>query len=1433
MALTNEPALTGLHEEKIMKRLINSVRQSALARKVMVGAATSLYLGLAIVPAAQASDTEVYARKVAVDTELAPTLMMMLDTSGSMDYCLDGANSGCTAANPMRLTAMRNALQKILFGSAADNVKAVPGFVRMGYSRYNTDANKGGWVKYPARPLDAFVDINPDGEVGSAVTASSADAEQVSGTLTLVSPELDLGLGSVGMHFSRLNVPKGATINEAYIEFTANRDSSALPALWEISVQDIDTAPMFAAGANDIDSRTYSPVIATESVIDTWVQDQVYEVNVAEALKYLVNKSDWCGGNDAVLRLMRVSGSAEDRYAYSYDANPAKAPRLVVNYTIDPKATDSCIVAPFLATAQVTDGRNDIEWAEGDTGNKAVRNSSALEFAFVSASKRNHVAMRFTGFTGNSINKDAIIDEATITAVGYQNRTGVPVLQVAAFDSDNLPAFSCLTATTCAVPTTGYAGNQTWSLPGNRVYAGAAHSVPVTSQVQYLVNRAGWAPGNAMGFMMRSNVTASSNNGAFLSFEGASTSSRPYLTVKGRQRFTDLSKLKTVRDEIWEELAALNVEGGTPLGAAYVETMRYMLGQPVFAPLVDPRTTTDATMTTYKSPVKASSQCAGNYVFALTDGEPNNLAQVGTNTKEVTGATCPASYGTYVYGSSMQENWRCMLAAAEWGLKPTNQINTRIRTNTVLFGDDDANTVGNMRQVAKFGGGTFYKAGDEKALVDALTDTINSLLDVSGTITAPGVAVNQLNRLNNLDQLFYAVFDPDVQKAFWPGNVKRYRLDIAAEDVFDVNGAQAVDSATSFFKSTAQSWWSPGVDGDKARLGGAASVLPDPATRKMFTYTGSLPSSGASLTAVDLGNTGFVSAGKALTGITDNNIFANLVNWYKGYQIASLTDGLVAVDSTSLRRQEIGGALHSRPVLVNYGFSGTAEAAALDPDLQDNVLIFSTLEGTLHAVDAKTGEEHFSFIPGEKLALLPKLFANPVQENPEFGMDLTWSVLRKDANNDGTPEKIYVYGGMRMGGNNYYALDVTNRNAPSLLFAIEGGSGDFSNLGQTWSQPVVSAMRINGVVKRVLVFGGGYDPQHETENTVFSSDGMGSSIYIVDAETGKLIQSVDSSDNGDMKFAIPSQPKTLDVNSDGLVDHIYAGDMAGQVFRIDLDNRLSASSLVVRVKTVARVGQTDSGGGSVSTQRRFFEPPTVALFKDSTNKIFAAVAMGSGYRSHPLNEATTDHFFTFFDYDVPRPDILTTTKLQDTIGMSDLAEVKPDATVTVDIAGKKGWYLAFPDTGEKVITSGLIFQNTLIFSSYVPSVEGGDVCSPVIGRTKLYRASLADGLPTGFTVKDNSVFGLGGDPQLVILEGDKDATCDKNGDGDCDDDGEKEDCDKNGDGVCDEKDNIDPNEDEGKCSDIAIVTGTDVEEFEGCVRASLKRTRWTEKFRQK
>ena len=60
MALTK--AQTGLHEGKIMKRLLNGT-SSGLMRKLFAGSMASLYMGLALVPVAHASDTEVYARK--------------------------------------------------------------------------------------------------------------------------------------------------------------------------------------------------------------------------------------------------------------------------------------------------------------------------------------------------------------------------------------------------------------------------------------------------------------------------------------------------------------------------------------------------------------------------------------------------------------------------------------------------------------------------------------------------------------------------------------------------------------------------------------------------------------------------------------------------------------------------------------------------------------------------------------------------------------------------------------------------------------------------------------------------------------------------------------------------------------------------------------------------------------------------------------------------------------------------------------------------------------------------------------------------------------------------------------------------------------------------------------------------------------------------
>ena len=59
---------------------------------------------------------------------------------------------------------------------------------------------------------------------------------------------------------------------------------------------------------------------------------------------------------------------------------------------------------------------------------------------------------------------------------------------------------------------------------------------------------------------------------------------------------------------------------------------------------------------------------------------------------------------------------------------------------------------------------------------------------------------------------------------------------------------------------------------------------------------------------------------------------------------------------------------------------------------------------------------------------------------------------------------------MRRGGNSYYALDVSDRTKPKLAWSIEGGSGDFAQLGQSWSRMIPARIQKDGVLKNRETF---------------------------------------------------------------------------------------------------------------------------------------------------------------------------------------------------------------------------------------------------------------------------------------------------------------------------------------------------------------------------
>ncbi|MDO8331473.1 MAG: PilC/PilY family type IV pilus protein [Fluviicoccus sp.] len=1345
------------------------------------------YVSLAIAPV-YASDVEIYTQAIS-SSALSPVVMMMLDTSGSMAYCVDSTStSSCGTTAKRRDQVLKAAVKEVLTGASP-----APGYVKMGLSRYQNDGDDGGWVVYPARPLDALVAIAPDGVVTNGVTSSSGDTGP--GGLTATTLTIAGGVGNEGgLYFPKVMVPKGASIRSAHIELVAkNSDSSA--ATWQMSIEDTGNAQIFST-TNPLSSssRPFKP--ATMSIeMESWTAGNTYSVDVRELVQEVAgNRSDWCGGNAMSFRL-RETGAGQRR-AYSWDADSNLAARLVVDFAVDPTATDSCLYlenqVSYFYTGMLPTGvvdtaqakRDDVRWDDGSTSVGSSTDTS-LSYNSISSGKKRRIAVRMT--TANPVPKDATINSATFR-VTAASTTSSKDTALYFFKQANMPAIC--TSSGCTKP-----ADTVDKLSPVQVWPARSFStdqvVPIAVNVSNLspiINGAASSQVTALTMLMLNNTTTTS--AAAIRSADNSIQKAPYLEVNWSGTITDLTRMTTVRKELVDIVNALPANANTPLADAYADSARYLLG-------LTPHTVNDGdsniplppdsrTMsgTKFRSPVNTSDQCSGNYIFLLTDGEPNGLADVQNNMlgkagewEGITGRACTVPAGTTVTGTADVTDWKCMMDLADTMSNTTkNPLGVSVKTNSVFLGPDaSAAAKSNMGKVATLGGGNFYTAANTQDLVDALTRTITDAISNTGLIASPGVAVNQFNRLNSLDQVYYVLFDPTRASKRWNGNLKRYKLDVGSDGVLDVNGIPAVNGDGSF-KRDSQSFWSAAPDGNDSTSGGAAGMLPYPTDRNIFTY---VDSSKPALDKVDTASSSFVSAALPLmpAGANTTSVFTNLINWYKGFEVEDIYGPqLTAAELAAAgERKKIGGGLHSRASLVNYGFTGTDAANAAN---QKNILFFSTLGATLHGIEANTGVEKFAFIPAEKLPVLKLLYDNPGSVEPEYGLDLTWTLYRKDTNADGQingagGDKLYAYGGMRMGGRNYYALDLTSITTPKMLFTLKGGTGAYTNMGQTWSQPVLADIKVGATVKKVLVFGGGYDECWEDSSC--GSTQLGNQLYIVDAETGELIWWASGAGAPSatpaafnvtaMSSSIPSQPKVMDINSDGLADTIYFGDLGGQLFRADIVNGNGASALVKRVKVVAQLGSNGVSGATAADGRRIYEPPSVALFRDETmKKIFAAVAVGTGNRSRPLNMATQDRFAVLFDYDMGRSDLLTATaaSLQGTLKFSnlislDLATDTSTGTPTYTLAAGKytpnsyGWYVNLSSGGEKSLSPGIIFLKKLMFTTYLP-LASQTGCSVVVGYTNLYQMCMPYGNKCDAATPRKSegiIPGLGGEPQLV------------------------------------------------------------------------------------
>ncbi|MEE4203330.1 MAG: PilC/PilY family type IV pilus protein, partial [Halieaceae bacterium] len=729
----------------------------------------------------------------------------------------------------------------------------------------------------------------------------------------------------------------------------------------------------------------------------------------------------------------------------------------------------------------------------------------------------------------------------------------------------------------------------------------------------------------------------------------------------------------------------------------------------------------------YKTPISHECQFESHIVF-LTDGAANEPHSESLIKNAIGAGSCP--YG----GTSAQ---RCVVELAEHmnetDMNDELEGEQRVITHMVGFDFDEQW----LEDIATAGGGTYATADSLETLVEQFKAIIAEVLKTDTSFVAPVAAINQFNRLTNLNDVYFAVFKPDSVPA-WLGNLKRYRLgEFGGEQnvLLDANGVPAVDANTGFFRTSAQSYWSSSPDGTDVTAGGAAEKVPSYTTRKIYTDTGSSALLSAATNRIEPGNNDLTAA---LLGV-DTTQRSDLIDWIRGKDTQDQDGDTV----TSEDRFAINDPLHSRPVAVTYG-----QTVAGDPDV---TIFFGTNSGNLHAIDAESGTELFSYIPQEMLGLQADVRANDGGIGHYYGLDGSAAIWTKNIGTstiDATEgDHVYLYIGQRRGGRNYYALDVTDRNAPRLMWKIKGGEGDFGDLGQSWARPIPGKLNIDGIDKDVLYISGGYDLSNDNETLKnVTADSMGNAVYIVDATTGQKIWSVGAGaahtlQATEMIHSIPATATVYDVDSDGLDDGMFIGDTGGQVWRFDFKQGQPVE-LMATGGIIARVGL--EGSTLASENRRFFHAPDVALADiDGSRKL--VVTIGSGSRPSPLSEVVNDRFYAFFqdsvfgppssyqsvlEGDDPATAVTETGDLYDaTDNLIQTGDADQVAAELSDLRGSSGWFIDLERSGEKVLSTPLSFRNSVSFTTYQPVNEEGS-CTPKAGTSRLYLVDLFDATAT-------------------------------------------------------------------------------------------------------
>ena len=602
----------------------------------------------------------------------------------------------------------------------------------------------------------------------------------------------------------------------------------------------------------------------------------------------------------------------------------------------------------------------------------------------------------------------------------------------------------------------------------------------------------------------------------------------------------------------------------------------------------------------------------------------------------------------------------------------------------------DARNVDDLWHTALNGRGQYYSALSADALTSAITGFISTVSSVKGAGSGSSTSSLTLVKGDN-NQIYTASYVTNE----WTGDLIAQTLNGDGTIKATVWSAQTLLDSTN---ATARTIYFNG--------GGATPAL-TPLTYAKLTTAGLNPyfDNLCSKTVVPSQCSGLSPDDKALA-----NNGTNLVNYLRGVRTYEnvVTAGTPTTASALYRTRAhvLGDIIDGEPVYVgkppfSYTDAGYADFVTAQAS-RTPVVYTAANDGMLHAFSASTkgggGSELWAYVPTAVLPNLYKLANANYSANHQYYVD--GAPVEGDAKLGGAWKTILV-GGFNDGGQGYYALDITVPESPKLLWEFTD-----ANMGLSYGNPIITK-RQDGTW--VVAFASGYN------NT--SGDGNGH-LFVLDAATGSKLLDIPTYTSGTTAAGTKTTPSGLaqintwiDDSTDNTSLRFYGGDLLGNLWRFDIDNRVAPNqkALLLAQFTVGGVAQP------ITTL-----PETVSIKKRAAVIVATGRYLGSG----DITDKTQQSLYVVAD-DLTATGWgnarTNTAFVQQTFSNFDATAKTATLTANnsqVDFTNPAfgGWWLDLPHSGERVFANMALFGTQLTMSTAIPS---GDACT-VGGASWLY-----------------------------------------------------------------------------------------------------------------